>query len=88
MSDPTKPDFTMADLLAQLREKRPAFDQGEALTTAEMAEAAEVSENTMRRILKNWVADNRVRVVNKRIQAINGRIMTVTAWVPVQPTQA
>ncbi len=60
------------------------FAKGEAMTTAEMAEQLDVSENTMRRRLKRWRAAGLVRVVRKRIRALNDQTMTVTAWAIAQ----
>ena len=80
MTDKPKPTFTMADLLGELRAKMPEFDQGDAMTTIEMAEAAGVSESTMRRWLKQLKAAAQVRVVSKSVLALNDRWQTVTAW--------
>ena len=75
-----KPVFTMADLLAELKEQMPGFHQGSAMTTVEMAEALDVSEATMRRRLKKLKAAGMVLLVKKQIVALNGVVATVTAW--------
>ena len=84
MPKPT-PDFTMADFLADMRAKMPQFAEGEALTTKQMAAELGLSESTMRRRLAEWKAAGLVRVCRKQIEALNGRMMTVTAWVVVSP---
>ena len=75
-----KPAFTMADLLAELKEQMPDFHQGSAMTTVEMAEALGVSHATMRRRLKKMKAAGLLSVVKKQIVALNGVVATVTAW--------
>lgn len=76
----------MADLLDELKSKMPEFDQGSSLTTTEMATRLSVSEATMRRRLRQLKEAGLVRVVTKRVTALNSRLMTVTAWA-VQTTQ-
>jgi DNA-binding transcriptional regulator YhcF (GntR family) len=71
----------MQDLLAELGGQTPAFEQGEALTTIEMAEALGVSTNTMRRRLRPLKATGQIRVARKRVEALNGTQVTVTAWI-------
>ena len=75
-----EPAFTMADLLAELKEQMPDFHQGSAMTTVEMAEALGVSETTMRRRLKKMKAAGLVSLVKKQIVALNDVVVTVTAW--------
>jgi len=80
MTSKPQPGFTMADLLDELRAKMPEFAQGDVLTTAEMADRLGVSENTMRRRLKQLKSAGLVKVVAKKVAALNDRFTTVTAW--------
>ena len=80
MTPKPQPGFTMADLLEELRAKMPEFAQGDVLTTAEMADRLGVSENTMRRRLKQLESAGLVKVVTKRVITLNGRSTIVTAW--------
>lgn len=81
MTTKPAPGFTMQDLLQELQERDPAFEQGDVMTTAEMAAKLGVSENTMRRRLRPLKNAGQVRVTRKRIETLNGRWATVTAWV-------
>jgi len=86
MDRPT-PNFTMTDLLQQIQEEIPEFADGEALTTAEIAEALGLSENATRRRLRELKRAGQIRVVSKRVQAINNRFITTTAWAIQQSHQ-
>ena len=45
-------NFTMKDLLEEIKAQSPEFAQGETMRTVEMAEALGVGETTMRRRLR------------------------------------
>jgi len=79
-----KCNFTMEDLLAELLTRIPHFDEGEAMTTAEMADAIGVSQSAMRSRLKGLKKSGFVAVVRKQITTLNDRPATVTAWVAVK----
>jgi len=71
----------MQDLLAELQAQLPAFEQGDVMTTAEMAAALGVSEATMRRRLRPLKVAGSITVARKQVEMLNGRMATVTAWV-------
>jgi hypothetical protein len=83
MSKP-KPDFSMAQLIEELRGKVPTVDDDGA-RTEEICLALGLGETTVRKMLRQLKAQGRLEVVRRRIEAVDGKLVTVRAYrIPAQ----
>jgi hypothetical protein len=83
MSKPT-PSFSMDQLVEELRSKVPTVDDDGA-RTEEICLALGLGETTVRKMLRQLKADGRLEVVRRRIEAVDGKLVTVRAYrIPAQ----
>ena len=78
MSKPS-PKFSMDDLVKQLQTLLPS-QCNEGVRTVEIAAALNVSETTARKILNLLKAEGKVEVVRMKVEALDGKSMTVRAY--------
>jgi hypothetical protein len=74
----------MAQLIEELGGKVPAVDEGGA-RTEEICLALGLGETTVRKMLRQLKAEGRLEVIRLRIEAVDGKTVTVRAYrIPAQ----
>ena len=74
-----QPSFSMEQLIEELRSKVPIVDNDGA-RTEEIRLALGLGETTVRKMLRQLKAQGRLEVVRRRIEAVDGKLMTVRAY--------
>jgi len=78
MSRPT-PSFSMDQWVAELREALPDIDEG-GVRTVEVAEALDLGETTVRKLLGQLKAQGRLQVVRRKVETLDSKQTTVRAY--------
>ena len=78
MSKPT-PSFSMDQWVAELREALPDIDEG-GVRTVEVAEALDLGETTVRKLLGQLKAQGRLQVVRRKVETLDSKQTTVRAY--------
>ena len=89
MTSKPEPSFTMDSLIAELEAQLPsACEVG--VRTCEVAAALDIGETTARKMLNQLREEGRIRVVRIRVEALNGKSMTVPAYqiLPATPSHS
>lgn len=78
MSEKPTPDFSMDALLRELQER--ASTGGEGATTAELSEILNKTKGMIRKELHRLKKEGRLLRIDKRIEFLDGRVVTVPAY--------
>jgi len=73
------PQFSIDQLVAELREALPDIDEG-GVRTVEVAEALGLGETTVRKRLGQLKAQGRLQVVRRKVETLDGKQTTVRAY--------
>ncbi len=77
MTDVPEPDFMLEDFIAELEEEA---NLSEGLTTEELKGITNMGKTWIRGQLRRIKKEGRLVVVRKKVERIDGRIMTVPAY--------